>query len=204
MRADRKLVLGAAVLVAGCAGSPGAVGNDDVVETIKSSFRERGIAKLDRLEQTELQKQCSAYATKEMPASLKESLQQKAMSSIKYPSDGKYLGDWQAGEKIAQSGRGLQFNDTEKTVAGGNCYACHELSKAEISYGNIGPSLHNYGKLRGNSEAVQKYTWGRIWNSHAFNACNHMPRFGAAGILTEAQIKDVMALLLDPASPVNK
>jgi len=31
-----------------------------------------------------------------------------------------------------------------------------------------------------------------------------MPRFGAAGILTEKQLKDVMALLLDPASPVNQ
>jgi sulfur-oxidizing protein SoxX len=31
-----------------------------------------------------------------------------------------------------------------------------------------------------------------------------MPRFGAAGILTEAQLKDVMALLLAPDSPVNK
>jgi sulfur-oxidizing protein SoxX len=31
-----------------------------------------------------------------------------------------------------------------------------------------------------------------------------MPRFGHKGILTEAQMKHVMALLLDPASPVNK
>jgi sulfur-oxidizing protein SoxX len=30
-----------------------------------------------------------------------------------------------------------------------------------------------------------------------------MPRFGTQGILTEQQIKDVMAFLLDPASPVN-
>ncbi|MGH8855326.1 MAG: sulfur oxidation c-type cytochrome SoxX, partial [Telluria sp.] len=28
--------------------------------------------------------------------------------------------------------------------------------------------------------------------------------FGHKGILTEAQIRDVMALLLDPASPVNQ
>ena len=41
-------------------------------------------------------------------------------------------------------------------------------------------------------------------NTHAYNACVNMPRFGDAGILTEAQIKDVMALLLDPASPVNQ
>jgi sulfur-oxidizing protein SoxX len=31
-----------------------------------------------------------------------------------------------------------------------------------------------------------------------------MPRFGDAGILTEQQIKDVMAYLFDPESPVNK
>jgi sulfur-oxidizing protein SoxX len=31
-----------------------------------------------------------------------------------------------------------------------------------------------------------------------------MPRFGDAKILTNAQLKDVMALLLDPQSPVNK
>jgi sulfur-oxidizing protein SoxX len=31
-----------------------------------------------------------------------------------------------------------------------------------------------------------------------------MPRFGDAGILTEDQIRNVMALLLDPGSPVNR
>jgi sulfur-oxidizing protein SoxX len=31
-----------------------------------------------------------------------------------------------------------------------------------------------------------------------------MPRFGHQGILTEAQMKDLMALLLDPDSPINK
>jgi sulfur-oxidizing protein SoxX len=31
-----------------------------------------------------------------------------------------------------------------------------------------------------------------------------MPRFGHNGILTEQQIKDVVALLMDPESPVNK
>ncbi|MGB8856636.1 MAG: sulfur oxidation c-type cytochrome SoxX, partial [Burkholderiales bacterium] len=91
-----------------------------------------------------------------------------------------------------------------KTVNGGNCYACHQIQKAEISFGNIGPSLTQYGKLRGNSEPIVKYTWAKIFNSHSYNACSNMPRYGAAGILSEAQIKDVMALLLDPQSPVNK
>jgi sulfur-oxidizing protein SoxX len=31
-----------------------------------------------------------------------------------------------------------------------------------------------------------------------------MPRFGYAGALTEQQIKDLVALLLDPNSPVNQ
>lgn len=176
----------------------------EVVATLKASFVEHGQAKLDRLEQSELQRQCSAYAQAELPKSVKESLEKAAMATVKYPADGKYLGDWRKGEKVAQTGRGFQFNDKAGSPAGGNCYACHQLTKAELSYGNIGPSLYNYGKLRGGTEQVLKYTWARIWNPHAFNACNAMPRFGDAGILTQAQIRDVMALLLDPSSPVNK
>jgi len=50
---------------------------------------------------------------------------------------------------------------------------------------------------------VVQYTWGKLWNSKASNACSTMPRFGHAGVLTQAQIRDLMALLLDPRSPVN-
>jgi len=176
----------------------------DVLTIMKSSFKERGIAKLDRLDQNELQKQCSEYSTRPMPAPMKAALEKAALDDVKYPADGRFLGDWKVGERIAQSGVGLQFSDNEKTVNGGNCYACHQISKAEISYGNIGPTLYQYGKLRGNTVEIQRYTWARIWNAHAFNACNIMPRFGAAGILSEEQIRHVMALLLDPASPVNR
>jgi len=205
MSAPWKVIVGgAAVVLAGCTAMPGGVSDDEVTAAIKASFAERGIAKLDRLEQSDMQKQCSAYSGKELPASVKASIEKAALAAVKYPADGKYLGDWKAGERVAQSGRGFQFSDNEKTVAGGNCYACHQLTKEEISYGNLGPSLYNYGKLRGNSDAIVKYTWARLWNSHAFAACNHMPRFGAAGLLSDKQLKDVMALLLDPASPVNK
>jgi L-cysteine S-thiosulfotransferase len=147
---------------------------------------------------------CSQYAVTEMPKALRDGLEKDELARIKFPSDGKWLGDWKRGEQVAQSGRGMQFSDTAQTVNGANCYACHELSKKEVSFGNIGPSLHNYGKLRGNSEPILKYTWGKLWNSHAYKACTSMPRFGDAGILTEAQLKDVMALLLDPESPVNQ
>ena len=196
--------VGAVVVLASCA-SPGPT-REETMQVVKSSFKERGIAKLDRLEQSELQLACSEASlnNKDLPKDVRERLEKQQMATIKYPADGKFLGDWKAGERVAQTGVGMQWSDNEKTVNGGNCYACHQLSPQEVSFGNIGPSLKHYGKLRGNSEAVVKYTWGKIWNTHAFNACSSMPRFGDAGILTEAQIRDVMALLLDPNSPVNK
>lgn len=176
---------------------------EETLSVIKSSFRDRGIAKVERLNQTELQRICSE--TRNNPSKeVRERLEKAALATVKYPSDGKWLGDYKSGEKIAQTGRGLQWNDKPGAPAGGNCYACHQLSKAEISFGNIGPSLYHYGKRRGMSDETLRYTWAKIWNTHAFNACSSMPRFGDAGILTEAQIKDVMALLLDPASPVNQ
>ena len=141
---------------------------------------------------------------KEVSKAQREALEKKVLATVKYPADGKYLGDFKTGERIAQSGVGMQWSDTDKTVNGGNCYACHQIAPQEISHGNIGPSLQGYGKRRGYTEPVVKYTWGKIWNTHAYNLCSQMPRYGDAGILTEAQIKDVMALLLDPNSPVNK
>lgn len=195
----------AAAAVAGCAIYEPPT-REETLATIKGSFKDRGIAKVTRLDQSELQVACSRVAQTRTPLAADERarLEKAALATIKYPTDGKWLGDFKTGERIAQSGVGLQFSDTEKTVNGGNCYACHQISKAEISYGNIGPSLNQYGKLRGTGEPILKYTWAKIWNSHAFNACSSMPRYGDAGILTEAQIKDVMALLLDPESPVNK
>lgn len=203
-------VAAATLLVAACATGPS---HEEVVQTLKSSFSERGIAKLDRLDQTELQRLCSqaAVSGEPLPEKTRETLQKTIYESIKYPADGNYLGDWKEGEKIAQNGRGMQWSDVAGAANGANCYACHQISPAEISFGNQGPSLLKYGVLRGvkdpaaaESLPIVKYTWGRIWNTHAFNACSGMPRFGDAGILTEQQIKHVMALLLDPKSPVNK
>lgn len=205
--ARRSIVALAAVVVgAGCASMAGShtVTDAEVRQELMTSFREKGIAGLDRLEQSELQRVCSEYATRPLPADLRARLEADAKKTVRFPADGHFLGDWKAGEKIAQSGRGLQYSDTGKTVAGGNCYACHQLSKEEIAFGTIGPTLYNFGKVRGNSQEVLEYTWTRLWNGHAYAACNNMPRFGDAGILTEAQLKDVMALLLDPASPVNQ
>ena len=170
------------------------------------SFKAQGIAGLDRIDQDATQKFCSdpVFANSKQGEKMRDKIQKINMDSIKQPSDGKYIGDWKNGEKIAQSGRGATWTDKADTVIGGGCYNCHQIDPKEISYGNIGPSLTGYGKMRGYSPEVVTYTWNRINNSKAYNACSNMPRFAHFKLLNEKQIQDVMALLLDPASPVNQ
>jgi sulfur-oxidizing protein SoxX len=202
---QRILMAAAAALVAGCAATPaGEDASAQALQIMKSSFQERGQAKLDRLDQDEAQKLCSAAGAGAVPKDVAERIEKANLAQIRYPADGKLLGDWREGEKIAQSGVGKQFSDDPKRPAGGNCYACHQLSKAEISFGTIGPSLYHFGKLRGTGEATRRYAYGKIYNAQAFTACSNMPRFGHNGILTEEQLKHLVALLLDPASPVNR
>ena len=173
---------------------------------MKSSFRAEGIAGLDRIDQDATQKFCSdpAFLSSKAGTAKAIEIQKQNMASIKQPSDGKYIGDWKNGEAIAQSGRGATWTDTATTPVGGGCYNCHEIDKREISFGNIGPSLWNYGKNRGYSQEVLTYTWNRINNSKAYNACSNMPRFAHFKLLNEKQLQDLMALLLDPQSPVNQ
>jgi sulfur-oxidizing protein SoxX len=157
-----------------------------------------------RLDQDETMKQCSLYRNAP-PKNVAEDIQKRERAQIKYPADSKLMGDWASGEKIAQSGYGLRFTDYPARQAnGGNCYACHQLSKAEVSYGTIGPSLLNYGKNRNFSEADTKAVYDKIYDAQAAYPCSNMPRLGLHGVLTVEQIKDLVALVMSPDSPVNK
>lgn len=209
------LALAAAAVAAGCATLAGNPDPDAVAaEMVQRGFRSEGIAKVERVTQIdETLKACNAadVAGKPLDAATAKRIEEANLKTIKWPSDGKFLGDWKEGEKIAQSGRGMTWTDAANTANGGNCYNCHQITKEEISFGTIGPSLYNYGKLRGVSDPnaaaskpIVEYTWGKIWNAKAYNACSNMPRSGHMGNLNEQQIRHVMALLLDPASPVNK
>jgi sulfur-oxidizing protein SoxX len=207
-------VASVALLAVGCASAPSVADlNALTLQIVKASFRDQGIVKASILNTDETNQACSEADASGKPLDEKTAkrIEEINMKAIKWPSDGKFIGDWKEGEKIAQNGRGLTFTDTASTVNGGNCYNCHKIDEKEISYGTIGPSLHNYGKIRGitdpNSAAAKpivEYTWGKIWNSKAYNACSNMPRAGHSGILTEAQVRHVVGLLLDPKSPVNK
>jgi L-cysteine S-thiosulfotransferase len=186
---------------------------DKLTQQALKSFHSKGIAKVDRLVQDDSNRLCSAadVAGKPLDAATAKAIEEANLQAIQWPADGKMLGDWKQGEKIAQSGKGMTWKDKTTSNNGGNCYNCHQISKAEVSYGTIGPSLYNYGKLRGvtdpNSAAAKamvEYTYGKIWNARAYNACSNMPRAGHNGVLTQDQVKHVVALLLDPQSPVNQ
>jgi sulfur-oxidizing protein SoxX len=203
-----------ALLVAGCASVPSSADLDKMAaDVVKASFRDQGIVKVSVLTPEDINEACTAadVAGKPIDPDLAIKLQDAQLKTIKWPADGKYLGDWKAGEKLAQSGRGLTWTDAANTASGGNCYNCHQMDPKEISFGTIGPSLTGYGHSRGviadptspASKAIIEYTWGKIWNAKAYNACSVMPRAVHKGIITEAQAKDLMALLLDPKSPVN-
>ena len=210
------LVLAAAVstaLVAGCATPPPSPAELDqqALAMIKASFRDQGIATLDRLQQDLGQQACSSA---EAPSdAVARQIEAESMASVRWPEGGQYLGDWREGERLAQNGRGMTWTDPSAapTANGAQCYNCHQIDRKEISFGTIGPSLWNYGKIRGvkdvaapASAAIVQYTWGKLWNSKAYAACSNRPRFGHSKLLNEKQIRDLMALLLDPKSPVNQ
>ena len=157
-----------------------------------------------RLTQDETQKVCSASRNAPSEA-LAAAIRRREKASIKYPDDGKLVGDWKKGEALAQSGYGLRFTDyPPRQGNGGNCYACHQLDKRELSYGTLGPSLSEYGKIRKFEELAAKLVYEHIYNPQASQPCGNMPRFGANGILSIPDIKDLVAYLMSPDSPVNK
>jgi L-cysteine S-thiosulfotransferase len=171
---------------------------------IKSAFPAAPAEWQARLVPDETLRQCSAHRNSP-PREIAAAIQQREKATIVYPLDGKLLGDWQKGERAAQSGYGLRFTDYPARQAnGGNCYACHQITKQEVSYGTLGPSLREYGKLRNFGAAEAKAAYEKIYNPHAAFPCSNMPRFGANKVLTIEQIQDLVALLMSPDSPANK
>jgi sulfur-oxidizing protein SoxX len=188
---------------ASAADDDSAVDTARVDKTVASSFTNLPAGWDDRLKQDEAQRICSE--TRNQPSEGQaDKIVEAEKAKVALPADGKVVGDWKAGEKVAQNGRGFQFSDPAGTEAGGNCYACHQLDPKETSYGTLGPSLKGYGKAFKFSEEAAKATYAKIYDAQALLACSNMPRFGSNHVLTEKQIKDVTAYLFDPQSPVNK
>jgi sulfur-oxidizing protein SoxX len=172
---------------------------------IKAAFPNTPPDWASRLVMDDTMKACSAH-NNNPPKAIADEIVKREKASIEYPADGQFLGNWKRGEQLAQSGFGMRFTDYPPgdRVNGGNCYACHQITKAEVSYGTMGPSLLGYGRLREFKEAEAKTAYEKIYNAQAALPCSLMPRMGANKILTPEQIKDIVALLMSPDSPANK
>ena len=173
------------------------------VTALQRDFKPRGIATMNLLVEDGVQAICNRTDDKP-PKEIAQRLEQDQLAGIRWPADGKLVGDWKSGERIAQNGRGMTWSDPAGAPGGGSCYNCHRIGPQETSFGTIGPSLFQFGKIRGSGPDVQRYVYGKIYNAKAYSLCSQMPRFGHVGALSEQQIKDLVALLLDPGSPVNK
>jgi len=202
------IVAGASALIAaGCATYPDPAATRGIAEKMMSeAFTAPSPALLKRLEQDKAQQLCSKIGGAAFTQEEAAEVVKLARASIQYPDSGKLVGDWKIGNKLAHDGAGdrIQGGRLEKRKEnGGLCQNCHALAPGEINVGNVGPSLTGYGLQRGNSEAIAKLTYERIYNGWAYVPCSNMPRLGATRHLTPDQIAHLVAYLIDPASPIN-
>lgn len=196
-------LLAFAVLAAGPAAAQ-PIDNARLDAAMKAAFPTANDDFKPRLTPDQTLAQCSA-ADNSPAKPITEAIEKRERAEIQYPPDGKFVGDWQKGERLAQSGYGMRFSDYPPRQAnGGNCYGCHELTVKEVSFGTVGPTLRQYGKLRDFKEQAAKETYEKIYNAQALFPCSLMPRFGHNQVLTIDQIKDIVALLMSPESPVNQ
>lgn len=196
-----------ALIAAGCATYPDPAATRGIAEKmVGEDFTAPSPGLLKRLEQDKAQQLCSKIGGAALTQEEAAEVVKLARASIQYPASGKLVGDWKIGNKLAHDGAGdrIQGGILEKRKEnGGLCQNCHALAPGEINVGNVGPSLTGYGRQRGNSEAIAKLTYERIYNGWAYVPCSNMPRLGATRHLTPEQIAHLVAYLIDPASPIN-
>jgi sulfur-oxidizing protein SoxX len=201
------LFAAAALTVAGCASYPDEATTRQMAEKMVFEAFSASPAHMKRLEQDRSQQICSKVGDAQLTQAEAAEVVKLARASIKYPASGKVVGDWKIGDKLAHDGAGDRIRDgkTENRKENGAlCQNCHALAPGEINVGNVGPALTGYGKQRGNSEAMTKLTYERIYNAWIYSPCSNMPRLGATGHLTPEQVAHMVAYLLDPQSPINK
>lgn len=196
-------VVAATLACAGAAGAQDKPSQATIDAYVKSTFGKSPPEWQARITPDESLAACNLHRNN-VPSALADEIIKREFAKVSYPADGKLLGSWKAGYAVANNGRGGQFSDPPGTVTGGNCFACHQLDPKEVSYGTLGPSLAAYGKDRKYDPAAMKDAYTKIYNSQAVVPCSNMPRFGTNMVLNEQQLKDVMAYLFDPESPVNK
>lgn len=197
-------LIAASVFVSGAVAQQPAKVSPQIVDAyVKNTWKSPADGWQTRVDQDETQRICSETRNNPSKAEYAK-IQARELATVVFPADGRVLGDWKAGEAVAQIGTGGQFTDKADGPRGGNCYACHQMAPKEVSFGTLGPSLIDYGKIRKFDAAEAKAAYAKIFNAQSVAPCSNMPRFGFHKFLSEQQIKDVTAFLFDPESPVNK
>jgi sulfur-oxidizing protein SoxX len=196
------------LVAGGCATFPDAASTRETAERmVKSDFTAPTPELLKRLQQDRSQQICSKIGDAKLTQEEAAEIVRLARESIRYPASGNLVGDWKAGDRIAHDGAGDRIQGgrlEQRKENGGLCQNCHALAPGEINVGNVGPSLTGYGLQRGNSDAVARFTYEKIYNAWVYYPCSNMPRLGATGHLTPEQIAHLVAYLIDPQSPVNR
>jgi L-cysteine S-thiosulfotransferase len=199
-----KVTAGLALAIAALPLAAQEVTREKVEAVVADAFRHAPPELQARVQQDETNAVCSQYRDNP-PDELWDAILEREKARITYPEDGVLMGDWQVALQNANNGWGWRMGDNNPDrVVGGNCYACHQLTEAEVAYGNLGPSLLGYGQGIEIDEELIKATYDKIFNAQAVLPCSQMPRLGTNGFLTPEQIRDYVAMLLDPASPVNQ
>lgn len=120
------LVLIASAAVIGCSGT--AQEKDyraEMLKLIESDFKSKGPVNVEQyMQQDDVQKFCSSLEGQKATLEELSKIRDSQLKTVKYPTDGNYLGDWKVGNEIANNGKGGQFSDAVGTVSGGNCYGC--------------------------------------------------------------------------------
>lgn len=118
--------LAALLVVAGSASAQERPAQAVIDAYLKSTFGKASAEWQARIKPDDSLAVCNT--TRNNPSSAEsEAMLKRESARVVYPADGKFLGDWKKGYQVANNGRGGQFSDPPGTVAGGNCFACHQL-----------------------------------------------------------------------------
>lgn len=106
MKLKNNLILAAALAAAGIA--PAHAGNNDTIQAladkaIAESFLPGENQDLSRLKQDDTLRACNQYRGN-VPDKVAAAITERESKNIKYPADGKMLGDWKKGQKAYTAG----------------------------------------------------------------------------------------------------
>ncbi len=94
----------AALVLAACPSSPTGTDYDRAAAQVtQTSFQAKGQAGLDRLQQDDANRLCSAADVAGQPLDDKtaQAIEAANLETVKWPANGKFLGDWKRSEKLA-------------------------------------------------------------------------------------------------------